>query len=654
MILDFNKKLSHYEKELKQLIDQKTKIIEGLLKQKCPNYEDFMISYQCCFEALDQFMKPIEILNYTKNSEATARVYSKLLKQLDLFHAKINQDSRIFDVLKIIRNCDNTLSETRIKILEDELLDFKRGGIDLSPEKQKELTDINVNLGQLANDFTQNVIKDTNQFELILEDASALHEMPKNDLNNAKCKINDKRCYRFTLHAPSFIAFMEYCSDRSLREQLYKAFATRGLKNEDLIEKIIKLRQQKAKLLGFQCFLDYALQKRIIEDQKQILDFCDNLLEASKPKALEELQRLKTFAEQTDGVSLEVYDQAYYGRKLSESLFKIKEEAYKPYFEQDQVLEKLFNFLERFFDIHFEKSLGDKTWHHSVKTFFITKDNYLIGKIYFDLEARRGKKDGAWMSDIVSYARDEKNNLKLPECYIACNFSKATAKEPSLLSLDDIITLFHEMGHALHHIFSTEEEYFVSGISGVEWDGVEFPSQFLENFATDKNILKNMARHYKTEASLDDHIIDQLIAKKNFQSAMGILRQLEFTLFDLRIHTSDFNKHSIQNILNNTRDKVGLLSVPEYNKFQCAFSHIFAGGYAGGYYSYKWAEVMSADAFMEFKDHPFNEQKTMQLYESILSKGGSRPFMQSFNEFLVRPLNVKSLLVINGIIEDVS
>ena len=443
---------------------------------------------------------------------------------------------------------------------------------------------------------------------------------------------------------------MTYGSNRKLREKLYKAYTTRAPENEKLIEEILGLRDEKAKLLGFKNYAELSLKTKMAESPEEVIQFLETLAKKSKPQAEREYRELNEFARK-NGLddNVQAYDFAYYSEKLKKEKYDVNDELYKPYFEKNQTLNGLFKFLNKLLKLDFKK-VNTSVWDETVDVYDVYRKGELIGRIYFDLEAREGKRDGAWMDEWITHHEDENNNIIKPVAHIVANFSPSTKETPSLLRPYDVETLFHEMGHALHHLLSEVKEPFISGIAGVEWDAVEFPSQFLEQFAYDKEVLKLFAKHYRTGEPMPEDMMDKLKNAKNFQSALAMLRQLEFGLFDIKIHLKKYTSEEVQKILDEIRDEISVIKPPEYNKFQWQFAHIFAGGYSAGYYSYKWAEVLSADAYFMFVDTGiYNDELADSLYSEFLSKGGSKPAKELFKNFAGREPDINALLKLSGI-----
>jgi len=651
-----DKNLEEQKEKVLRHIEENKRKIEDLLKLKEKNFKNFVKPYQLMHEHLNWLFQPIAHLNYVKNSEITQKVYSELLPKITEYFSNLEQDERLYKAFKEIYEKEKDyLNQEEKKVLENLIRDFELGGVNLDKEKRERLKEINIKLSQLQNQYAQNLLNATNSYELLIENFEDVKEIPKSELEKAKTEKDGKTVYRFTLQQPSYIAYMTYGSNRSLRKELYKAYTTRAPENEKLIEEILALRYEKARLLGFKNYAELSLKTKMAESPEEVITFLTELARKSKPKGEEEYKELNEFARKIglEG-KVEAYDFAYYSEKLKKQKYNVDDEAYKPYFEKKQTLEGLFKFLNKLLKLDFKK-VNTPVWDDTVDVYDVYRENKLIGRIYFDLEAREGKRDGAWMDEWISHHEDEKGNIVKPVAHIVANFSPSTEKSPSLLRPYDVETLFHEMGHALHHLLSEVKEPFISGIAGVEWDAVEFPSQFLEKFAYDKEVLKLFAKHYETGEPIPEDMLDRLKEAKNFQSALAMLRQLEFGLFDIKIHLDKYNAEDIQRILNEVREEVAVIKPPEYNKFQWQFSHIFAGGYSAGYYSYKWAEVLSADAYFMFVDTGiYNDQLADSLYTEFLSKGGSKSAKELFKNFAGRDADINALLKLSGIIEEKS
>lgn len=640
-------------KLLEELLNNSRVEVEKLLEIKNKTYKNFVLPFAEIGEKINEFITPIFHLDSVKNSKITSKVYEECLPLISKYESEISQNENIYTSFKNIQsNEKSTLSNIQLKVLENEIRDFELSGCKLENNKKQRLEEIDLALGELSHKFSQNILEATNSFSLIIENFEDVKEIPKSDLELAKFEEDGKTKYKFTLQMPSYIAYMTYGTSREKREELYKAYTTRAPQNGEIIEKILALKDEKVKILGFKNYASYSLATKMANSEDDVINFLEELGNKAKEKAIKELEEIKQIAKE-DGIDdFRASDISFYSEKLKKAQYDIDEEYYRPYFEQNSVLNGFFTALNELFDIEF-KSSNAPSWDEKVKVYDILENNKTIARIYIDLEARDDKRGGAWMNNWHSYYKDSNNNINLPTAYIVGNFPQSTKDIPSLLRHSDVVTLFHEMGHALHHLLSKVEEPTVSGISGVAWDVVEFPSQFLEYFSYDRDILKLFAKHYQTGEVLDDEAISRLIKAKNFQSSMATVRQIEFALFDFKLHQKLYKtEFEIQELLNSIRDKFSVIKTPEYNKFQNSFSHIFSGGYSAGYYSYKWAEVLSADAFYMFLDskNVLNKELGLKYKNCVLSCGGSENMDKLFFDFAQREPKIDSLLKIDGII----
>jgi oligopeptidase A len=654
MFKEFNlKDLEDSKKLLEVLLDENRKKIQELLEIEKKTYKNFVQPFQEVGESIGDFVTPIFHIDSVKNSEITTKVYEECLPIISKYETEISQNYNIYIALKDIQcNEKSTLNDIQNKVLENEIRDFKLSGCHLENNKKERLEEINLKLSELSHKFSLNLLNATNDFEMIIENFEDVKEIPKSDLELAKFEENGKMKYKFTLQFPSYMAYITYGTSREKREELYKGYCTRAPQNGKLIEEILSLKDEMVKILGFDSYSQYSLATKMASKEEEVVTFLEELGHKAKKRAKEELEEIKQLAI-ADGITdFRSSDMAYYSEKLKKAQYDLDEEYYRPYFEQQSVLNGFFDFLHQMFNIKFTKA-NTPAWDEKVKVYDLSEDDKTIARIYIDLEARKEKRGGAWMNNWHSHYKDSDGNIKLPTAYIVGNFPQSTKETPSLLRHSDVVTLFHEMGHALHHLLSKVEEPFVSGISGVAWDTVEFPSQFLEYFSYDKEVLKLFAKHYETGKVLDDEAIDKIIKAKNFQSSLSTVRQVEFALFDFKLHQKLYKtEDEIQDLLDTVRDEFAAMIPPKYNKFQNGFSHIFAGGYAAGYYSYKWAEVLSADAFYMFIDsgNIFNKELGIKYRDTILSQGGSYDMDKLFFDFAQREPSIDSLLKIDGII----
>ncbi|PHR73796.1 MAG: peptidase M3 [Arcobacter sp.] len=654
MFKEFNlDNLENSKDTLEIYIEESKNKIEALLEIPNKDYDNFVKPYQEVGENLNEFITPIFHIDSVKNSELTQKVYEECLPLISIYETELSQNDSIYRAIKDIQDKDKTsLNDIQNKVLENEIKDFKLSGSHLNQEKKDILKELNLKLSTLSQKFSQNLLDATNAYELIIEEEDAVKEIPKSDLELARFEEEGKTKYKFTLQMPSYIAYITYGTSRVYREEIYKAYCTRAPQNAKIIEEILALKNEKVTILGFSSYSAYSLMSKMATSEEEVISFLEELGEKAKDSASKELDEIRELALKDGLTDIQSYDLAYYSEILKKEKYDIDEEYYRPYFEQDSVLKGFFNFLNKIFEVEF-KEVNEKAWDDKVKVYDLYENNILSSRIYIDLEARSDKRGGAWMNNWHTHYIDAKGKKHLPTAYIVCNFPASSETTKSLLRHSDVVTLFHEMGHALHHLLSRVEEPYVSGISGVTWDTVEFPSQFLEYFSYDKEVLKLFAFHHETKEVLSDEAIDKIIKAKNFQSSLSTIRQVEFALFDFKMYQkAGLSEQETQDLLDSLRKKYSTLLPPSYNKFQNGFAHIFAGGYSAGYYSYKWAEVLSADAFYMFIDSKkiLNKELALKYKKNILQKGGSIDMDKLFFNLTNRAPNVDSLLKIDGII----
>lgn len=644
--LPFRCDLEKFITELEAILLANTQKVEELLKLENKTYTSFVKPMQMMEEKLELFFTPLSHLNAVNNSQKTQEVYTQSLPIITEYSTKLSQNIEIYKAYKAIEDAEKeTLNYEQLRVLELNIKHFEQSGAHLDDEIKKRLEEINIRKSELSNDFSQNLLNATNAYEYIITDEADIEGLPNSEIETARFEEDGITKYKFTLQMPSYIAYMTYGKNSKIRQELYKAYVSRAPENAKIIEEIVALRDEMSKLLGFRDYVEYSLESKMAKDSTTVLGFLTNLLQNSKAQAKKELQELQAIAP----VTLQSFDTAFYSEILKKAQYDIDEEEYRPYFEQRSVLNGMFDFLDKLFGMKFEK-VEEKLWHKKAFSYDVYVADTLRARIYFDLEARESKRGGAWMHNYQTHSLNEAGGEQLASAFVVCNFPASSKTQPSLLRHDDVVTLFHEMGHTIHHILSKVNENEVSGVNGVEWDAVEFPSQFLENFSYEPQVLKMFAKHYETGEILQDTMIEKLVKSKNFLSAMGMLRQLEFSIFDMQVHSGVHSTQEVQNILNAIREETSLVQTPEYNKFQNGFAHIFAGGYAAGYYSYKWAEVLSADVFYTIVDEGILESKTAKKYlEIILNGGGAKSMAVLFKELMGREPKADQLLRLHGI-----
>ncbi|HIP54726.1 MAG TPA: M3 family peptidase [Sulfurimonas autotrophica] len=645
--LQFECDLENFISKLTQYLDANNKKIETLLQQKEKTYANFVKPLEMMGEYLEEFFTPLSHLNSVNNSEITQKVYTESLPIITEYSTQLSQNIAIYNAYRdILQNEATSLTSEQKRVLELNILHFELSGAHLDAKTKQRLQEINLKKSELANSFSQNLLNATDAYEYIITDEADLEGLPQSEIESAKFEDNGVVKYRFTLQMPSYTAYMTYGKNRKIREELYRAYVSRAPENAKIIDELLALRNEMSQLLGFQNYAEFSLATKMAQDEKSVLGFLEDLLHNATPQAKRELQELQKIAPH----KLESYDTAYYAEIAKKAQYDIDEEEFRPYFEQKSVLEGMFMFLNKLFNITW-KPIDEKLWHEKAYAYDVYENGVLKARVYFDLEAREAKRGGAWMHNWQTHCVDESGKEQLASAFIVCNFPPSSDTTPSLLRHDDVVTLFHEMGHTLHHILSEVKENEVSGVNGVEWDAVEYPSQFLENFAYEPQVLKMFAKHYKTSDTLPDEMIDRLVQSKNFLSAMGMLRQLEFSLFDFKLHTKVYQGDEVQELLDTIREKTALITPPKYNKFQNGFAHIFSGGYAAGYYSYKWAEVLSADTFYTVIDENIFSSSVAKKYQNIiLHRGGSQSMQELYLELMGREPDTTQLLRLNGIV----
>jgi oligopeptidase A len=645
--LPFVCNLDTFLDDLENKIKKNNQTIKQLLEIKHKTFANFVKPLELMEEDLEKFFTPLSHLNAVNNSENTQRVYTASLPIITEYATKLSQNLAIYNAYKEIYIKEETqLNYEQKRVLELNIQNFELNGAHLDAKTKARLQEINIQKSELSNQFAQNLLDATNNYEYIIDKKEDVQGIPQSELDTAQFEDKDGTIkYRFTLQMPSYIAYMTYGPNRKIREELYRAYVTRAPQNTEIIDKILALRDEMSHLLGFKNYAHYSIASKMAPSTNAVIKFLDELLNNSHAQAKKELKQLQNIAPTT----LESYDVAYYSEHLKKEQYSIDEEEYRPYFEQRSVLSGMFLFLEKLFDLEF-KEVQEELWHEKAFSYNLYEQGRLKARLYFDLEARESKRGGAWMHNWQSHTTNLQGEEQLASAFIVCNFPPSSQTQASLLRHDDVVTLFHEMGHAIHHVLSEVNENEVSGVNGVEWDAVEYPSQFLENFAYEPTVLKLFARHYKTAQTIPNAMIEKLVASKNFLSAMGMLRQLEFSLFDFKLHLKPHQKEEVQALIDNIRERTALIKPPKYNKFQNSFAHIFSGGYAAGYYSYKWAEVLSADTFYSVVDEDIFGSLTAKRYRDIiLHSGGAKSMQELFINLMGRDADSSKLLRLNGI-----
>ncbi|MDR2401544.1 MAG: M3 family metallopeptidase [Deferribacteraceae bacterium] len=637
--------LNRAVKSIADKIEKNDAELKKLLAIKDKSYLNFVRPYMELSYELSALFSPISHLNGVKNSEQSQRVFGKCLPLITEYYTRLAQNEEVYRAFAAICKHEE-LDYAKRKVLKDALLDFELSGVSLPSEKKKRVKEITVRLSILSEEFSQNLLNDTLKYKMIINDEALLGDMPESD----RAAARKGGGWEFGLLPPSYIAFMTYVTDRSKREEVYRAYSTRAPQNGGIIAEILALRSELADILGYKNYAELNNKRMSAPSPETVLSFLVSLAEKCSPYAEKEAKEVKKVAA-GDGISdLASYDLAFYSEKLKKLKFDFDEEETRPYFELDRVIGGLFSVLSRLFSLSFERK-EIKLWDEGAAYYNIYRNGGLIGGLYADLRARGDKRGGAWMDNWHTYHKDAKGRLHLPEVMIIGNFPPAVSGQPSLLRHNDVVTLFHEMGHALHHLLSQVEEEALSGIKGVDWDTVEFPSQFLENFAYEPAVLDEVSSHIETGEKLPEELRDKIAAAKNFQTGLSFLRQLEFGIFDMLIHTKGaLSESEAQEVLDQVRAKYSVFIPPRYNKFQNGFSHIFGGGYAAGYYSYKWAEMLAADAFLEFKKNGiFNRELAEGYLNTVLKFGASKKMDEIYRLFLGRDPDPSALTELYGL-----
>ncbi|HUW27165.1 MAG TPA: M3 family metallopeptidase [Sulfuriferula sp.] len=658
-------KPEHVTPAVDALLAENKALVEQLANAaEAPTWQTFVQPMEDANERLSRAWGPVSHLNSVMNSPELREVYNANLPKITQYYAEMSQNLALFAKFKALKDSANymTLNPAQKKIIENELRGFRLGGAELPEDRKPRFLEIQEALAKLSAKFEENLLDATNAFSLFVDDEATLSGLP-DDVKQAAheaAERDGKPGWKLTLHGPSYMPVMQYADNRALREQIYRAYVTRAsefgtpdLDNTDLITQIVSLRREDATMLGFASYAEESLATKMAETPQQVKDFLSELGARAKPHAQRDMDELREFARAELGLTdLQAWDATYASEKLRVARYAFSDQEVKQYFPETQVLPGMFKLVETIYGLDIQPSHSE-TWHPDVKFFDIRdRSGSLIGQFYLDLYAREHKRGGAWMDDALT--RRRKNDaIQTPVAYLTCNFSAPVGGKPALFTHDEVITLFHEFGHGLHHLLTKIEDLGVSGINGVEWDAVELPSQFMENFCWEWEVLKHLTRHVDSNAPLPRALFDKMIAAKNFQSGLQTLRQIEFALFDMRLH-DDFDpatgKTALQ-LLKEIRAQVAVLIPPDYNRFPNNFSHIFAGGYAAGYYSYKWAEVLSADAYSLFEENGvLSESVGHRFWSEILGVGGSRPALESFVAFRGREPTIDALLRHNGMV----
>lgn len=662
-----NLDLSSVEAKLDAILDNNRRIISELVgneggKEGDVTWDNFALPMEQLSDELAQFWSPISHLNMVKNTPELRDVYNACLPKLSAYNTELGQNKALYQAYKSLAQSNGSFSQAQKEALRQNIRSFELSGVALEGEAKQRYGEISARLSELGSKFGENVLDATHAWEKLVTDETLLAGLPESALAQAKqmAIAKEQEGWLFTLDAPSFIPVMSYADNQELRAEIYYAYVTRAsnqgpnaneFDNAPLIDEILQLRDEKARILGFDNFAELSVATKMADSGTQVMDFLDDLAVKSKPAAEKDLAELKKYVQEEFGIeTLEAWDVGYYSEKLRQHKYAISQEELRPYFPINKAVTGLFRVANKLFGVDIREETQFDTYHDDVQLFTVSKNGTDVARFYLDPYAREGKRGGAWMDDCRIRRRLPNGDLQLPIAYLVCNFTAPIEDQPSLLTHNELTTLFHEFGHGLHHMLTQVEVMDVSGIAGVAWDAVELPSQFMENWCWEPEALAFISGHHETGEALPQALLDKMLAAKNFQAAMQMVRQLEFSLFDFRLHKEFGKGQTVQDVLNQVRKDVAVVNAPEFNRFQSSFSHIFAGGYAAGYYSYKWAEVLSADAFSKFEDEGIFNQETGALFrDTILANGGSQPAGELFSAFRGREPSIDALLRHNGI-----
>lgn len=664
--------IDSFEEKLNQKLNECRELKDQLLsKQSHYTWENLILPLDFKEDELNQLFSPLSHLNAVMNNDQFRDVYNRCVVKLSEYSTEVSQDYNLYQAYCQIRDSKDFdhFDIAKKRVITEAIKGFELSGVHLEKEKKERFKAISEKLTILATEFSNHVLDATNAWHFHTENKDDLKGLPEYVIEAAKekAKAKEKNGYLLGLDAPTYLAVLTMAENEHLREALYREFATRAsdqgsfagkFDNTKVIQETLKLRQEKAELLGFKNHAEVSVASKMVESTDQVMQFLTDLVKRSKAKGEAEFKELEAFAKSQGHQKLNPWDVNFFSEKLKKEKFSFTQEELRVFFPVDHVLGGLFNVLSQIYGLKVQKIEEFQSYHNCVELYqFVDEENQTRGLIYIDLYARETKRGGAWMDEYTTRCINQNNEIQVPVAYVTCNFTPPLNNMPSLLTHNDVVTLFHEFGHALHHILTKVDYLSVSGINGVEWDAVELPSQFMENFCWHKEGLKLLAKHYQTGESLPEDLFEKLVQSRHFESAMHMLRQLEFALFDFKIHleydkdTSD-NPAFVLDMIEKVRNEVAVVKPPKYHRFSHSFSHIFAGGYAAGYFSYKWAEVLSSDAFSAFeeKESIFDKNTGKRFLNHILEKGASKPALELFTEFRGRAPDIQALLKHSGII----
>ncbi|MGL4472797.1 MAG: oligopeptidase A [Aeromonas hydrophila] len=649
------------------IADCKQKISDVLAQRDPHTWDSLIAPLEEVNDRLARIWSPVSHLNSVLNSEALRAAHDACLPLLSEFQTYVGQHEGLYQAYRELAESDDfpLLSGAQRKEIQNTLRDFRLSGIGLPTEAQQRYGEIQARLSELASRFSNNVLDATQGWSKLVTDEAELAGLPQSAQAAARqlAELKGKEGWLFTLDIPSYLPVMMYADNSALRAELYEAFTTRASDqgpnagkwdNSAIMTELLTLRRELAQLLGFANYAELSLATKMADKPEQVVNFLTDLAAKSLPQGKAELEEIRAFAAEQHGQGeLAAWDLAYYAEKLKQHKFSISDEQLRPYFPASKVVKGLFEVVKRVFGMKVRERLGIDTWHPDVRFYDIfDAEDELRGSFYLDLYAREHKQGGAWMDVCLGRRYRQDGSLQKPVAYLTCNFNGPVDGKPALFTHNEVVTLFHEFGHGIHHMLTRIDVAGVAGINGVAWDAVELPSQFLENWCWESEALAFISGHHETGEPLPADLLEKMLTARNFQAAMQMLRQLEFALFDFRLH-QEFDPASADQIpalLDEVRSQVAVMTPPAFNRFQHSFSHIFAGGYAAGYYSYKWAEVLSADAFSRFEEEGiFNPATGQSFLKNILEKGGSKEPMELFRAFRGREPQVDALLRHSGI-----
>ncbi len=650
--------------EVEKCIQYCRDLKEQLLKESNYTWDNFIYPLEEAEDVLSKTFGPLGHLNAVKNTPQLREVYQYCVEKISEYSTQTAQDERMLKAYQTILQRDKSLDQAQIKAINDAIRSFKLSGVDLEGDKRQEFEQVVTKLAKLQSDFENNVLDATMAWHyhtLNEDELKGLSDSVKEQAR-LKAQTEEKDGFILGLDAPTYISVMQQADNRKLRETFYKAYVTRASSEADnksfdnakIMQEIMRLRAQEARLLGFKNYAEVSLATKMATSVDEVMHFMHDLLQKAKPHAQKELQELIAFAK-ASGLDDEFkpWDSVYYSDKMKKARYDFTSEELRPYFPLNHVMKGLFSVLSSLYGVTAKKRDDWDRYHPQTDLYeFYDEEKQLRGAILVDFFARAHKRDGAWMDECRTRYKRLDHSVQTPVAYVTCNFMPANEGADALLTHNDVLTLFHEFGHALQHILTQVEHLPVSGINGVEWDAVELPSQFMENFCWCEEGLQLLSEHVETKESLPKELFQKLVASRQYQSGLAMLRQLEFALFDMQLHQSSVEGLDIHQIIEDVRQSTALLEVPKFNRFENGFSHIFAGGYAAGYYSYKWAEVLSSDAFAEFEQGQSVLNKTIgqKFMQIILETGGSAPAAELFEKFKGQKPSVDALLRHNGIL----